>query len=341
MSRGAVRTGEEKGQIQGSSEIVMWAREVLDLEERAIRGLKPLIDAQFEGAVQALSKVRGQILTLGVGKSGLVAKKIAATLTSTGTPSTFVHPVDAIHGDLGIVSRDDAALLLSKSGETSELSQLVPAFRRRGIVIVTMTCQPDSSLARASDYTLDLGRPEEACGEDLVPTSTTTAALALGDALAVVLMRLKGFTREDFVFLHPGGVVGQAAMLRVSDRMRRGDAIPKVERTATLHEALLEILRKRIGMTTVVDGNGVLEGVLTDGDLKRILLRGVVDMAQPVANVMTGSPKTVEPDVWIAQAVRRMEENPGGAITSLVVQDEAGRPQGVLHLHDCLDLRNR
>jgi arabinose-5-phosphate isomerase len=341
MSRGAVRTGEEKGQLQGSSEIVTWAREVLDLEERAIRDLKPLIDAQFEGAVQALSKVRGQILTLGVGKSGLVAKKIAATLTSTGTPSTFVHPVDAIHGDLGIVSRDDAALLLSKSGETSELSQLVPAFRRRGIVIVTMTCQPDSSLARASDYTLDLGRPEEACGEDLVPTSTTTAALALGDALAVVLMRLKGFTREDFVFLHPGGVVGQAAMLRVSDRMRRGDAIPKVERTATLHEALLEILRKRIGMTTVVDERGVLEGVLTDGDLKRILLRGSVDMAQPVANVMTGSPKTVEPDVWIAQAVRRMEENPGGAITSLVIQDEAGRPQGVLHLHDCLDLRNR
>ena len=342
MSRGAVRTGEETGApIQGPPEIIAWAREVLDLEERAIRGLKPLIDEQFEGAVQALSKVRGQILTLGVGKSGLVAKKIAATLTRTGTPSPFIHPVDAVHGDLGIVSRDDAALLLSKSGETSELSQLVPAFRRRGIVIVSMTCNPDSSLARASDYTLDLGRPEEACGEDLVPTSTTTAALALGDALAVVLMRLKGFTREDFVFLHPGGVVGQAAMLRVSDRMRRGDAVPRVDATATLHEALLEILRKRVGMTTVVDAGGVLQGVLTDGDLKRILLRGAVDMMQPVANVMTRSPRTVEPDVWIAQAVRRMEENPGGAITSLVVPDDAGRPQGVLHLHDCLDLRTR
>jgi arabinose-5-phosphate isomerase len=342
MSRGAVRTGSDTGApVQGESRIIAWAQEVLDLEERAIRGLKPLLDAQFEGAVQALSKVKGQILTLGVGKSGLVAKKIAATLTSTGTPSTFIHPVDAVHGDLGIVSRDDAALLLSKSGETSELGQLVPAFRRRGIVIVAMTCNPDSSLARASDYTLGLGRPEEACGEDLVPTSTTTAALALGDALAIVLMRLKGFTREDFVFLHPGGVVGQAAMMRVSDRMRRGEAIPRVESTATLHEALLEILRKGIGMTTVVDRDGVLEGVLTDGDLKRILLRGEVDMSQPVASVMTRSPKTVEPDVWIAQAVRRMEENPGGAITSLVVPDDSGRLQGVLHLHDCLDLRTR
>ena len=342
MTRGSVRAGDEKkGSLQGPSEIIAWAREVVDVEERAIRGLKSLIDAPFEGAVQALSKVRGQILTLGVGKSGLVAKKIAATLTSTGTPATFIHPVDAVHGDLGIVSRDDAALLLSKSGETEELSQLVPAFRRRGIVIVTMTCNPDSSLARSSDYTLDLGRPEEACGEDLVPTSTTTAALVLGDALAVVLMRLKGFTREDFVFLHPGGIVGQAAMLRVSDRMRRGEALPKVKESATLHEALLEILHKRIGMTAVVDADGILRGVLTDGDLKRILLRGDVDMTQPVANVMTRSPKTVEPDAWIAQAVRRMEENPGGAITSLVVPDDAGRPQGVLHLHDCLDLRTR
>jgi len=342
VSRGTVRpTEDHKTPSRGTSDILAWAREVVDLEEQAIRGLKPLIDHQFEGAVHALSKVRGQILALGVGKSGLVAKKIAATLTSTGTPATFVHPVDAVHGDLGIVSRDDAALLLSKSGETSELSQLVPAFRRRGIVIVTMTCNPESSLARASDYTLDLGRPEEACGEDLVPTSTTTAALVLGDALAVVLMRLKGFTREDFVFLHPGGVVGEAAMLRVADRMRRGDALPKVVSTATLHEALLEILHKRIGMTTVVDENGILQGILTDGDLKRILLRGAVDMGQAVAAVMTGSPKTIGPDVWIAQAVRRMEENPGGAITSLVVPDDAGRPQGVLHLHDCLDLRTR
>ena len=342
MSRGTVRPSDaRKPTGTAPSDILSWAREVVDLEEQAIRGLKPLIDHQFEGAVQALSNVRGQILTLGVGKSGLVAKKIAATLTSTGSPATFVHPVDAIHGDLGIVSRDDAALLLSKSGETAELSQLIPAVRRRGIVIVSMTCNPDSSLARASDYPLDLGRPEEACGEDLVPTSTTTAALVLGDALAVVLMRLKGFTREDFVFLHPGGVVGQAAMLRASDRMRKGEAMPKVASTATLHEALLEVLHKRIGMTTVVDANGVLEGVLTDGDLKRILLRGPVDMGQPVSGVMTRSPKTVGPDVWIAQAVRRMEENPGGAITSLVVLDDSGRPEGVLHLHDCLDLRTR
>ena len=323
------------------TQITAWAREVLALECEAIQGLKPLIGKEFEAVIQALSKVRGQILTLGVGKSGLVAKKIAATLTSTGTPATFVHPVDAIHGDLGIVSPEDAAILLSKSGETVELLQLLPAFRRRGVAIITMTCHPDSSLGTASDHVLNLGRPPEACPENLVPTSTTTAALALGDAVAIVLMRLKGFTREDFVFLHPGGIVGQAALLRVQDRMHGGDALPRVGTEATLREALLEILNKRLGMTTVVDRAGTLRGILTDGDLKRILLRGDADLTQAVEKVMSRSPRTIEADALIAQAVRQMEENEGGAITSLVVLDAGGRPLGVIHLHDCLDLRAR
>ena len=328
---------------QGAAEppLVAWAREVLSLEGEAVLALKPMIGKSFEGAVRALAEVKGQVLTTGVGKSGLVAKKIAATLTSTGTPATFVHPVDAVHGDLGIVSSQDAAILISKSGETAELLDLIPAFRRRGVAVVALTCQPESALGQAADYVLDLGRPREACPEDLVPTSTTTAALALGDALAIVLMRLKGFTREDFVFLHPGGVIGEVAGLRVSDRMRRGDAMPCVQETATLHEALIEILNKRVGMTTVVDAAGTLAGVLTDGDLKRILLRGGADLEQPVRRVMSGQPQTIDSEAFIAQAVRRMEENAGGAITSLVVVDAGGKPEGVIHLHDCLNSRAR
>lgn len=321
--------------------ITEWALEVLRLEGDAIEQLKDRIGNDFEAALQALSQIKGQVLTLGVGKSGLVAKKIAATLTSTGTPSTFVHPVDAVHGDLGIVSPADAALLLSKSGETAELLELVPAFRRRGVTVVALTGNPGSSLARAADHVLDVGRPREACPDDLVPTSSTTAMLALGDAVAIVLLRMKGFSREDFAFLHPGGVLGRTASLRVADVMHEGEALPRVTEEATLHEALLEILKKRIGMTTIVGLDGRLAGILTDGDLKRLLLRGAADLAQPVARVMTRGAKSVEADALIAHAVRRMEENPGGAITSLVVLDAAGAPIGVLHLHDCLGVRAR
>jgi len=324
-----------------SARVSEWGREVLESEGRAILSLKDRIGKEFERAVQLLLEVQGQVLTSGVGKSGLVAKKIAATLTSTGTPATFVHPVDAIHGDLGIVTEKDAAILLSKSGETPELLGILPAFRRRGVSILAMTCQPESTLARGSDCVLDLGRLREACPEDLVPTTSTTTALALGDALAIVLLRMKGFTREDFAFLHPGGVLGRTAMLRVSELMHRGSLLPRVSESATLHEALVEILNKRLGMTTVVDRSGVLCGILTDGDLKRILLRGDADLAQAVEKVMTRAPRTIEADALIAHAVRQMEENEGGAITSLVVLDVGGRPLGVIHLHDCLDLRAR
>lgn len=318
-----------------------WARDVVDLEGAAVLQLKERIGKEFAAAVRALSQARGQILTLGVGKSGLVAKKIAATLTSTGTPSTFVHPVDAVHGDLGIVSTEDAALLLSKSGETRELIELIPAFRRRGVCVIAITGNPLSSLAQACDHVLDIGIPREACGEDLVPTSSTTAMLALGDAIAVVLLRLKGFTRDDFAMLHPGGVLGHAASHLVSDLMHRDDALPRVPESATLRQALLEILNKRLGMTTVVDPAGKLAGILTDGDLKRILLRegAGIDLDQPVAGVMSRSPRTIAADATIARAVRAMEENPGGAITSLVICDGSSTPVGVLHLHDCLGVR--
>ena len=320
-----------------SARVSEWGREVLEAEGRAILSLKERIGKEFERAVQLLLEVQGQVLTSGVGKSGLVAKKIAATLTSTGTPATFVHPVDAIHGDLGIVTEKDAAILLSKSGETPELLGILPAFRRRGVSILAITGQPDSTLARGSDCVLDLGRLREACPEDLVPTTSTTTALALGDALAIVLLRMKGFTREDFAFLHPGGVLGRTAMLRVSELMHRGPLLPRVSESATLHEALVEILNKRLGMTTVVDPAGLLRGILADGDLKRILLaKGSADLNRPVSEFMTTHPRTIEEDALIAQAVRRMEENEGGAITSLVVVDGRGAPLGVIHLHDCL-----
>jgi arabinose-5-phosphate isomerase len=330
------------GQTQADErKILEWGREVLTHEGVAIEALKLNIDNRFVSAVHLLREVKGQVLASGVGKSGLVAKKIAATLTSTGTPATFVHPVDAVHGDLGIVSSRDGALLLSKSGETVELLELLPAFRRHGVPVVAMTCDPRSALAREADAVVDLGNPREACPEDLVPTSSTTAALAMGDALAIALMRLKGFTREDFAVLHPGGVLGQSATVRVEERMRRGDALPRVTADATLRQALLEILNKRVGMTTVVDGEGRLRGVLTDGDLKRILLHGEFDATKPVSAVMTPGAQTIEAGALIAQAVRRMEENPKGAITSLVVVDEGGVPIGVIHLHDCLGVRPR
>ena len=319
-----------------TSRVSDWGREVLEAEGRAILALKERLGKEFERAVQVLLEVQGQVLTSGVGKSGLVAKKIAATLTSTGTPATFVHPVDAAHGDLGIVTERDAAILLSKSGETPELLGLLPAFRRRAVPILAITCDAQSALGRGADVVLDLGRMREACPEDLVPTTTTTAALALGDALAIAQLRRKGLSREDFAFLHPGGVLGRIAMLRVGDLMHRGEALPRVPDRATLHEALLEILNKRLGMTTVVDAAGGLAGVLTDGDLKRILLRGSADLNRPVAEVMSTRPRTIEEDALIAQAVRRMEENEGGAITSLVVVDGRGAPLGVIHLHDCL-----
>ncbi|HEY6573219.1 MAG TPA: KpsF/GutQ family sugar-phosphate isomerase [Candidatus Eisenbacteria bacterium] len=324
-----------------TAQVIEWGREVLAHEGEALEALKDRVDKDFARAVRVLLEVKGQVLTSGVGKSGLVAKKIAATLTSTGTPATFVHPVDAVHGDLGIVSNRDAAILLSKSGETVELLELLPAFRRHGVPVIAMTCDAASSLAREADAVVDLGNPREACPDDLVPTSSTTAALAMGDALAVALMRLKGFTRDDFAVLHPGGVLGQTATVRVEERMRRGEDLPRVSAGATLHEALLEILKKRVGMTTVLDEAGRLCGVLTDGDLKRILLKGAFDPAQPVSEVMSRTPKTIEAGAMIAQAVRRMEENAGGAITSLVVLGADGAPAGVIHLHDCLGARPR
>lgn len=312
------------------------AREVARLEAAAVADLTGRFGAAFDRAVELLAALRGRLIVCGAGKSGLLAQRLAATLTATGTPASFLHPADAVHGDLGQVRADDAVLLISKSGETEELARLVPAFERIGAPLLLLTGNPESALARAAAIVLDHGRPREACPHGLAPTSSITAAGVVGDALAVALMLRRGISVRDLALLHPAGLVGRSATTPVRAIMHQGADLPAVLETATLREALGEIVSKRLGMTTVVDGEGRLAGVLTDGDLKRILLRHAEPLALRVRDVMTREPHTIEDGALIADAVRAMEENEPGPITSLVIVDEAGRPCGVVHLHDCL-----
>ncbi len=312
------------------------AREVARLEAAAVADLAARFGVEFDRAVDLLAVLRGRLIVAGAGKSGLLAQRLAATLTATGTPATFLHPADAVHGDLGIVRADDAVLLVSKSGETEELARLIPALERIGAPLLLLTGEPTSTLARAATIVLDHGRPREACPHGLAPTSSITAAGVVGDALAVALMLRRGVSVHDLALLHPAGLVGRSATTPVRAVMHQGPDLPQVAETATLREALGEIVSKRLGMTTVVDGDGRLTGVLTDGDLKRILLRHGEPLALRVRELMARAPRTIDGEALIADAVRAMEENEPGPITSLVIVDDAGRPRGVLHLHDCL-----
>jgi arabinose-5-phosphate isomerase len=265
-----------------------------------------------------------------------MAQRIAATLTATSTPATFLHPSDALHGDLGILRPEDAALLISKSGDTEELLRLAPLLRQRGVPILLITESADSALGRLSDVVLEHGRAREACPHGVAPTTSLTVTGVIGDALAVALMVRHGRSLGDLAVLHPGGTIGRTASMTVAEVMRSGVAMPRVEPTATLRDALAEIITKRVGMTTVIGGDGMLAGVLTDGDLKRILLRTSDPLDQPVSALMNPRPRTVTADCTLAEAVRLMEDNEPGPITSLVVVAGDGRPAGVLHLHDCL-----
>ena len=312
------------------------ARRVLRLESQAVAALEQRLDAAFGRAVETLAVGRGRVLTSGVGKSGLVAARLAATLTSTGTPAVFIHPVEALHGDLGLVSRQDVALLVSKSGQTSELGAIIPTLKLLGLPIVSILSNLESPLAAASDVVLATGHPEEGCPFDLVPTSSSAAAQALGDALAMAVMTRKGFRREDFAFYHPGGAIGRAGMLKVSDVMRVGSDLPLVGADAPLRETLHVILDKGLGLVLVRGADGRLAGILTDGDFKRLILKDPGFLGRTVGEVMTRTPRSISPDAYLTEAVRRMEENPGGSITALAVVDAAGRPEGLVHLHDCL-----
>lgn len=318
------------------------AHEVLETEIRGLRTLETTFASPiFARVVDLLLHCRGRIVVSGVGKSGLVATRIAASFRSTGTKSVFLHPTEAVHGDLGLVESEDVGLFLSKSGESGELLRLLPAFRRLPLPIVAVTAEPRSTLAREADEALILGPIEEAGPLDVVPTTSSTMFQVLGDALVTCLYAARGFRAEDLAHFHPGGLLGERVTTEVSDVMRRGDELPKVDEAESLRAAVMEMIAKKLGLTTVIDAEGRLVGILTDGDLRRIVHRhGGIDELR-VLDVMTRNPKTVERTALLATAVSTMEGNPGGPITSLIVVDAERRPEGVLHLHDCLRLRGK
>jgi arabinose-5-phosphate isomerase len=317
-------------------DLLALAREVVRAEAAAVAGLESKLDQRFVVAVETLHGCRGKVVVSGVGKSGLIAHKLAATLTSTGTPAVFLHPADALHGDAGIFAPGDVALFLSKSGASDELLALMPFLERHGIPLVSVVAEPDSPLGRRSAVCLVTGPLREVCPMDLTPTTSVTVAQVLGDCLAVALLERRGFKAEDFRFLHPGGVIGRAAARRVEELMHEGEALPRVGEGTALREMMLEIMDKRLGITTVVDGAGRLAGVVTDGDFKRILMAHPDPWGLKAREVMTREPSTVAKDALVAAAVRLMEERPAGPITALVVVDRDRAPIGILHLHDCL-----
>ncbi|HEX8907117.1 MAG TPA: KpsF/GutQ family sugar-phosphate isomerase, partial [Longimicrobiaceae bacterium] len=300
-------------------------------EAEAVAALEERIGDEFGGAVEAILEATGRVIVSGVGKSGIVARKIAATLTSTGTPATFLHPVEALHGDLGIVGTGDVAVLLSKSGESEELRGLVEYLGRMGVRLVAMTGRCDSSLARQSEFVLDCSVAEEACPHDLAPTSSTTAALAMGDALAVALLLRRGFGRDDFARLHPGGALGRRLILRVRDVMVTRD-LPLLPPDATMREAVVQLAERR-GTVAVVDGERGLLGVVTSGDLTRLMEREEHFFTITVSEIMTRQPRTAEPDQLAAAAVGVMERH---GVMALPVLDDAGRVVGMAHLHDLM-----
>lgn len=307
------------------------ARRVLEIEARAVADLAPRLDEGFARACQLCLDCQGRVVVTGMGKSGHVAGKIAATLASTGTPAFFVHPGEASHGDLGMITPKDIVVAVSNSGETAEIITILPLLKRLGIALITMTGNPRSTLGSAAAALLDTGVREEACPLNLAPTASTTAALAMGDALAVALLESRGFTQEDFARAHPGGALGRRLLLRVQDVMHTGAGVPTVGPESTLATGLLEMSRKGLGMTAVTGPDGRVLGVFTDGDLRRTLDRAVDVHATAMHEVMTPHGKSIEPDALAAEAVRLMEKH---KITALLVTDPEGRLVGALNVHD-------
>lgn len=307
---------------------------MLEIEAKAILALIDRLDQRFERAVSLMDLCQGRVVVTGMGKSGIIGRKIAATLASIGIPSAFLHPAEGIHGDLGMVSRGDVVVAISNSGETEELIRILPALKRLGVPLISLIGNLDSILAKNSDVVLDVSVEEEACPLDLAPTASTTAALALGDALAMALLERKGIKPEDFARYHPGGSLGRRLLLTVEDLMHREDAIPSVKPTTPVKDVIYEISSKKLGMTTVIDDSKRLRGVVTDGDLRRVLEKGGDNLlARPAEAVMSKDPKVIVRTALAAEAVELMERH---AITVLVVTDGGGRVEGVIHLHDLL-----
>ena len=306
------------------------AREVLETEAAAILALVDRLDHRFEEAVRLILDCRGRVIVTGMGKSGIICRKIAATLASTGTPAFFLHPAEAIHGDLGVIQTDDVVVALSRSGETDEILRLLETIKRLGARLIAITGDCRSTLGKAADVALDCGVSKEACPLNLVPTASTTAALALGDALAMTLLVAKGFRQEDFANLHPGGKLGRRLM-RVEQLMHAGNDAPIVGSDTRMHDVMYEMSRKGLGMTCVVDGERKLVGIITDGDLRRHMISGPNFLERSAAVVMTRQPVTVRRDTLAAEALHVLEQR---KITSIVVVDDAEQVQGVVHLHD-------
>ena len=312
------------------------AREALAIEAQAVSALADRLNDQFSQAAQAILDCKGRVILIGVGKSGLIAKKIAATFASTGTPSFFVHATEASHGDLGMITHEDVVIALSNSGSTEELVAVLPAIARRGAKIVAMTGKLDSALARQADLVLDCGVEKEACPLNLAPTASTTAALALGDALAVVVLKARGFSEEDFALSHPGGSLGRKLLTHVSDVMRKGDRIPMVPPSASISNAILEITKKGLGMTAVVSPDQKLLGIFTDGDLRRLIEQGLDLRGLMVSEVMNSAPKCISADKLAVEAVRMMEVS---HISQVVVTDADNYIVGALNFHDLFEAK--
>jgi len=317
------------------SEIIESARRVIDVEAEAVAALGNRLDESFAKAVEMVLACAGRVVVTGMGKSGLICQKMAATMASTGTPAIFLHPAEGVHGDLGILMKGDLVIAVSNSGETEEITRILPIIKRMGLPLIAMAGNPASALARAGDVFLDISIKEEACPLQLAPTASTTATLAMGDALAVALLLQRGFREEDFALYHPGGALGKRLLLRVEDLMHGGDDIPKVAPETLLKDALYEISDKKLGITGVVDASGDLIGVFTDGDLRRQIEQGFEVLSKPVREVMNSHPKRILHTNLAAKALQRMEEY---KITSLFVfsSDEDNKPVGIIHLHDLL-----
>ena len=314
-----------------SDQLLALAAEVLDIESRAVDALRSRLDASFAAACELCMNTPGRVVVTGMGKSGHIGNKIAATLASTGTPSFFMHPGEASHGDLGMITGQDVLLAVSYSGETDEVLTILPLVKRMGAKMLSLTGKPNSTLARAADVHLDVSVSEEACPLNLAPTASTTATLAMGDALAVALLKIRGFTAEDFAMSHPSGSLGKRLLLRVADVMRSGDDVPKVTADVLLSDGLMEITQKGLGMTAIVDADEKVLGIFTDGDLRRALDAGVDIRKTVMQEIMHTKCKTTTSDILAAEAVHIMEEN---KITGLLVTDEDGRLVGALNIHD-------
>ena len=318
-----------------SDEIIQKGKEVIRIEAEAVANLSQSINAQFVKAVSIISESKGRVVLSGMGKSGLIARKIVATLNSTGTAAIYLHPTDALHGDLGMVRKEDVVILISKSGNTQEVANLLPMLKRIGVKMIAMCGNENSRLAQECDIFLNVSVKEEACPHDLAPTASTTAMLVMGDALSVVLLQKRNFTVEDFAFLHPGGSLGKRLSLQINEIMIKGNRIPIVFEDASLKDVIIEITTKRLGTTCVVNVQGILTGIITDGDLRRLLERTLDIKDLTAKDIMTIKPKVLKENYLASFALQQMENY---KITSLIITNDLNKPVGIVHLHDLINL---